>query len=72
MYTGADLQNVCREAALIALTTIILGAGANATTTAETPQEPVVSQHNSFSFPLGRKCNRNVDTCRTEPVLLVI
>ncbi|KAF9102953.1 hypothetical protein BGX27_010801 [Mortierella sp. AM989] len=27
MYTGADLQNVCREAALIALRTRVLGAG---------------------------------------------
>ncbi|KAG0023672.1 hypothetical protein BGZ80_008586 [Entomortierella chlamydospora] len=40
MYTGADLQNVCREAALIALRTRILGAGVNTTDTI--PQkEPV-------------------------------
>ncbi|KAF9353075.1 hypothetical protein BGX26_009135 [Mortierella sp. AD094] len=40
MYTGADLQNVCREAALIALRTRILGAGVSTTETV--PQkEPV-------------------------------
>ncbi|KAF9400536.1 hypothetical protein BGX21_004086 [Mortierella sp. AD011] len=40
MYTGADLQNVCREAALIALRTRILGTVVNTTDTV--PQkEPV-------------------------------
>lgn len=34
MYTGADLQNVCREAALIALRTRILGNGSFSKTSA--------------------------------------
>ncbi|KAF9201673.1 hypothetical protein BGZ49_008103 [Haplosporangium sp. Z 27] len=40
MYTGADLQNVCREAALIALRTRILGSGTKAIETAP-EKEPV-------------------------------
>ncbi|KAG0227812.1 P-loop containing nucleoside triphosphate hydrolase protein [Mortierella sp. GBAus27b] len=44
LYTGADLQNVCREAALITLRTRILGTETNAMTMAdeaEPSQEPV-------------------------------
>ncbi|KAF8929649.1 hypothetical protein BGZ58_008799 [Dissophora ornata] len=37
MYTGADLQNVCREAALIALRTRILGMAASDDATSKEP-----------------------------------
>lgn len=49
MYTGADLQNVCREAALVALRTRILGPSSQIGSSkslvgdAAPPQEPVVS-----------------------------
>ena len=51
MYTGADLQNVCREAALVALRTRILGPSSSSlldssksTMEDVSPkQEPVVS-----------------------------
>lgn len=42
MYTGADLQNVCREAALIALRTRVLGDAVKAKDN-EKSKEPVVS-----------------------------
>ncbi|KAF9344074.1 hypothetical protein BGX34_006017 [Mortierella sp. NVP85] len=54
LYTGADLQNVCREAALIALRTRILGTEADTTMIAgktEAPQEPVNAQ--DFRQSLG-------------------
>ncbi|KAG0091930.1 hypothetical protein BGZ92_011278 [Podila epicladia] len=43
MYTGADLQNVCREAALIALRTRVLGDGAKARD-GDKSREPVTAQ----------------------------
>lgn len=51
MYTGADLQNVCREAALVALRTRILGPSSSSSFLASKStmedvspnQEPVVS-----------------------------
>ncbi|KAG0039433.1 hypothetical protein BGZ82_008288 [Podila clonocystis] len=43
MYTGADLQNVCREAALIALRTRVLGDAAK-TRDSDKFREPVTAQ----------------------------
>ncbi|KAF9338172.1 hypothetical protein BG006_009547 [Podila minutissima] len=43
MYTGADLQNVCREAALIALRTRVLGDAAKARD-GDKSREPVTAQ----------------------------
>lgn len=52
MYTGADLQNVCREAALVALRTRILGPSSSLLDSSKSTvedvspkQEPVVSSN---------------------------